>query len=359
MKTPMKSRSRSTYLNLPVSVLAAVFFILLTHTPSEGQQVHPGGTPGDGLGSADSNIPVAKVNGVTIFQSDLSCAVEASLVRKLSSRRGSRGKEQTGSKSDLVDNKKTLNRLVEIELLYQESLKHRFHGLAEESEERYKAEVKRLGGEDQLASALQCNNMSPEQFRKSIFRNLSIKRLLDKAVYSKIKVKDDEIREYYESNKSRFRKPESIRISQILVKAPTEPGEEKWRHAEARALTIYQDASRGADFVRLARRHSDDPATASAGGDMGTIQKDGKKGIFDTTIFNMTPGSVTKPIRSRQGFHIVKVTSTTPSSPKSLEEVRQHITTRLRRGRSREMIASLIDDLRSKAEIEIIDTSTR
>ena len=307
--------------------------------------------------AADSGEPVARVNGVPIYQSDLSCAVEASLAMKLSSQHGS--DDGPGYETDQLTSSKTLNRLIAIELLYQESLKHRFHGIIEESEKRYQVEVKRLGGEDKLASALQCNNMSPEQFRKSIFRNLSIKRLLNEVVYSRIQIPEEKIREYYDLNRDRFRKPESVRISQILIRAPSEPDEEKWRQAENRAHTIYQDASTGTDFVRLARRHSEDPESANAGGDMGLIQKGNLQGAFDTIIFSMKAGSVTKPLRSHRGFHIIKIISSNPSSPKTFEEVRQHITTLLRREQARKMISELLSELKARGKIEILKSRSQ
>ena len=338
---PTQSKSRSSQHCLPARYVAVVTTIILTFlTAATGW-------------SADSGEPVARVNGVAIYQSDLSCAIEASLARKLLS--GHRDIKDPGSDSDQVDNEKTLNRLVDIELLYQESLKHRFHGLIEESEERYQLEVKRLGGEEKLISTLLCNDMSPEEFHKAIFRNLSIKRLLEEVVYSRIQVTQDEIREYYELNKDRFRKPESVRIRQILIKVSSKAGVEKWHQAQDRAHTIYRDASKGADFVRLARRHSEDPVSASVGGDMGIIQKGNKQSVIYTMIFNLKAGAVTKPIRSHQGFHIIKIVSTTPSTTKTFEEVKPYVTTLIRRERAREMISLLISDLKNKAEIEILN----
>jgi len=306
--------------------------------------------------SVESAVPVAQVNGVKIYQSDLSYAIEASLARNLYTRR--RDNQDAGSSNGQVDNEKTLRRLIDIELLYQESLKHRFLGLTEESERQYQLEVKRIGGEEKLISTLLCNNMSPEQFHKAIFRNLSIKRLLDKAIYSKIQVTEGEIKEYYELHKDSFRKPESVRIRQILIKVPSKQDVEKWHQAQDRARMIFREASTGTDFVRLARRHSDDPESASAGGDMGFIQKGNLQGVFDTIIFNQKAGTVTKPIRSHRGFHIIKIVSTTPSTPKTFEEMKHHITTRIRQERARDMISRLVSKLKAKAEIKIIKGST-
>jgi len=139
-----------------------------------------------------------------------------------------------------------------------------------------------------------------------------------------------------------------------MIKAPSEPGDDKWRQARERAFTIYKDASTGVDFVRLVRRHSEDPASASAGGDMVTIHMGNQQGVVDTMIFSLKAGTVTKPIRSHQGFHIIQVVSTAPSTTKTFEEVKQRVTTMMRRKRAREMTSQLIADLRRKAEIKII-----
>jgi len=341
-EVPMKNKIRPPLHLRSAKYLAVFTIIILTILAADT------GWP------ADSGEPVAQVNGITIYQSDLSCVIEVSLARKLSSQHAET--EGPGSDSNQVDSEKALNRLVDIELLYQESLKHRFYGLIAEAEARYQLEVKRFGSEERLVSTLQCNDMSPEQFRKAIFRSFSIKRLLEEIVYSKIQVTEAENREYYELNKDKFRKPESVRIRQILIKTLSKPGTAKWRHAEDRAHSIYRDASSGVDFIRLARKHSDDSASANVGGDMGTIQKGNHQSIFNTVIFSLKAGSVTKPIHTHQGFHIIKIVSTTPATTKTFAEVKQYITTRIRRKRAREMVSQLINDLKVKAEIKIIKT---
>lgn len=321
----------------PIRVLAAVF--LISFISATGSWAGP-------------DDPIARVNGVTLYQSDLSRAVEATMARKLSSLSSEASNSKFHELS--IDKVKALDRLVDIELLYQESLKHRFRGLVEESGERYQDIVRDLGGENKLASALQCNDISAEQFQKSIFRNLSIKRLLNAEVYSKIEVSEEEARAYYERKQDRFREPGSVRVSQILIKAPSNRDDKEWHLAQDRALKIYRDAATGADFVSLARRHSEDPISANAGGDLGSVQNANGPAIFDTVIFSMKEGTVTKPIPSHQGFHIFKVNAISPPKIKQFEEVQDSITTSIRRKRAREMIARFLSDLRGKAEIEIL-----
>ena len=313
----------------------------------------------DAAWSAGSGEPVARVNGITIYESELSYAVEASRARRLFSRGKDMEIPESTTHQETVE--KELNRLIDLELIYQESLKHRFHGLVEESQERYQHEVKRLGGESRLISTLRCNDMSPDDFRKAIFRRLSIKRFLNKEVYSKIQVTENEISSYYELHRDRFRKPASVRLRQILIKAPSNQAEEQWHFTEEKAYRIFQEVSAGDNFGRIARRHSEDPESASTGGDMGPLQKDDLQAVFGSFfgsfISELKEGAVTGPIRSRHGFHIVQVVSTTPASFRSLEEVHQSIASIVRREKSRVMISRLINDLRSQAEIEIIKGS--
>jgi parvulin-like peptidyl-prolyl isomerase len=288
----------------------------------------------------NEEIPVALVNGMPILPSDLSCAVEA---WKFSTRHGTAG-----------NNTGTLNQLIVIELLYQESLKHRFHGLARDAEEVYRHEVKRAGGEEKLRSTLQCNNISLQQFRQYIFRNLAINRLLDEMVYSRISVTDDEIDDYYETNKNNFKTPESVRLRQIFIKAPRNTDEKTLSEIENRARSIFEKASDGSDFVMLARKYTDDPTGASIGGEMGVIYRGNLHQTFESIIFNRGDGSVTEPVRSHSGYHIFQVVATFPSTHKSLEEVRSRIISEIKRSKARTMITQYVSSLKEKADIRIL-----
>lgn len=291
--------------------------------------------------SDNEEKPIALVNGMPILPSDLNCALEA---WKFSARHNT-----------AADSTGMLNQLIVIELLYQESLKHRFHGLAGDAEEVYRREVKRAGSEEKLRSTLQCNNISLRQFRQYIFRNLAINRLLDKMVYSRISTSDAEIDEYYEANKHKFKTPESVRLRQIFIKTPPKTDERTLLDARNRARKIFEKVIDGGDFVMLARKYSDDPAGADMGGEMGVIYRGNLNHSFESLIFSHSEGSVTKPVRSRSGYHIFQVVATFPSAPKPLEEVRSRIITEIRRSKARLMISQYVSSLKEKSDIRILE----
>jgi peptidyl-prolyl cis-trans isomerase D len=75
---------------------------------------------------------------------------------------------------------------------------------------------------------------------------------------------------------------------------------------------------------------------------------------MESIIFSLPDGGISKPVRSRYGFHIFQVVSATPPTVKTLNDVRDECMTKLRRSKSQEMILDLLDDLRNTATIEIL-----
>jgi parvulin-like peptidyl-prolyl isomerase len=323
---------------LPLTLLVLFMALYLLSSPAPVLASTKGG----------SSVVVASVNGAPIFSKDLNCAVEVSLARTLISQ--SRRSEKKITQESVTS--ETLSRLINIELLYQESLKNRFEGLVKLVEDNYQKELTRLGGEKQLKVALKCNGMTPDQFKQNIFRNLSISRYLNKMVYSRIEFTDLEIAKFYRENISLFARPPSARVSQLFVRIPR-PTKKAEEEAMRKAMQIHAQAEKGSDFSVLVRKYSDDAAGVASGGDMGVIFKGNLRHGFDTVVFSLQPGKVSKPLRSSSGIHIFKVYDMTSSRIPPLDEIRNAVTSRLRKQKAEEGVKELVEQLRSKAEIVI------
>lgn len=300
--------------------------------------------------SQPSSQAVAKVNGMPIYRSDISCAVEASLVRLGPERRAS----LQGGKIPVPDNDRMLRRLIDIELLYQEGLKQSSPGLDEEVERRFRKELARIGGKERLADALSCIDMNIQDLKKSIFRDLVINRYLNKVIYSKIHVSSEEIKSYYNANLKMYPLSRAAHVNQIFIRVKVWKNKSEVRSALAKARVIQNEASKGTDFSSLARKYSQDPAAGSTAGDMGLVQERNLHTPIARVIFSLPEGGVSPPIETRGGFRIFKVVSYRPSSFRSLNDVRDDIVAKLRREKAGEMISKLVNVLRSKARIEIL-----
>ena len=136
-------------------------------------------------------------------------------------------------------------------------------------------------------------------------------------------VKDDEVREDYEKIKDNWRsdKPR-VRASHIFV--PDEPG------AKAKAKQLHKLATApGADFAAVAREHSVGPS-AFKGGDIGIFTHDRMAVEFADAAFKLKPGKISKPVKTKFGWHVIKVTGKWPPGLLPLDALRDQIANRLR-----------------------------
>jgi peptidyl-prolyl cis-trans isomerase D len=123
----------------------------------------------------------------------------------------------------------------------------------------------------------------------------------------KIEVTKEEIERYYEQNKSLFLVPEERRASHILLRLAEDASPDIIEQTEKKAEDIFKKAQAGEDFAELAKKYSEDEATAKEGGDLGFFQQGRMVPEFDSTVFSMSLGEISEPVKSQFGFHIIKL----------------------------------------------------
>ena len=122
---------------------------------------------------------------------------------------------------------------------------------------------------------------------------------------SSVEVSDGEIRAYYEGHKEDFYEEAKRRFVYVMFdKTPTAADSASVR-AEAERLA--QEARSGADFAELAKENSDDPGSAPKGGDLGYFGRGRMVPAFEEAAFALKVGQISDPVRSRFGWHIIKL----------------------------------------------------
>lgn len=142
------------------------------------------------------------------------------------------------------------------------------------------------------------------------------------------------------------------RYDQMLKTYQSEP-EIRARHIlvaeEAAAKEIIQQLDGGADFLELAKTKSIDAAAAEQGGDLGYFVAEQMVPEFAEAAFALKVGEYTKqPVKTRFGWHIIKVEDQRGKPPPTLEEARDQLQSEL----SQELVGTLLAELRGKAEIQ-------
>ncbi|MER2553052.1 MAG: SurA N-terminal domain-containing protein [Thauera sp.] len=151
------------------------------------------------------------------------------------------------------------------------------------------------------------------------------------AVEKRIEVGDDAVRAFYDANPQRFGLAEERQARHILLALPAgaPQAEVDKVMAEAREIAdrLRADPSR---FAELAKEKSQDPGSASRGGDLGFFARGAMVGAFEDAVFTLDKGRIGEPVRSEFGVHIVEVTDLKPSSIKPFEAVREEVVAELR-----------------------------
>jgi len=174
-----------------------------------------------------------------------------------------------------------------------------------------------------------------EEFKKMTLLSM----LIRKEIEEKAIVSDEEVKKYYDDNKEEFR-TDLVRASHILV------------DTEEDAREILKRINNGEDFADLARSFSKDSGSASKGGDLGFFGRGKMIPEFEEVAFSLKPGEVSKPLKSRFGYHIIKVTERKKGVQLAFDEVRDKIRERLTSERQSELFESLIKRLMEKSKIE-------
>lgn len=137
---------------------------------------------------------------------------------------------------------------------------------------------------------------------------------------------DEQLRDYYEQNKSRFRAAARAHIAHILIAVPQTADEQARAEAHSQAQEIAALAqAQPDDFAALAKEHSQDSGSASQGGDLGWLNQGTLPAELDEAIFALDRGAVSAVIEGADGYHIFKIIDNKPEQVQDFTEVRAKI----------------------------------
>lgn len=208
----------------------------------------------------------------------------------------------------------TLETMISEELVKQESDKANIQVTDADLEKELDQIKKSFSSDEQFAQALATYNMTLESLKADMHVQVQLRKLLE----PQVKITDEEIKTYYDTNLESLKTPEQVRASHILVATKEE--------AEA----VLANLQGGADFAALAKEKSTDTASKEAGGDLDFFPKGLMEEPFETAAFALKTGELSSVVETSHGFHIIKATdhkdAATPTLDEKKEEIRQTLT---------------------------------
>lgn len=175
--------------------------------------------------------------------------------------------------------------------------------------------------------------------------HLAYAELRQDQLASQIAVTDDDIKAAYEKNKASYVQSEKRQARHILI----EPGKDD-AAAQKQAQDLADQAKAGKDFAELAKKYSADKGSAEKGGDLGWSEKGYFDPAFEEALFSMKAGEVRGPVKSKFGYHIIKLEGIEPGHTRTLDEARAEIESQVRREKAGERFGDVEENLQQKLE---------
>ncbi|HSM87518.1 MAG TPA: peptidylprolyl isomerase [Candidatus Limnocylindrales bacterium] len=218
--------------------------------------------------------------------------------------------------------------------------------------------------------------VSFEDYKEQIRIGVVSQQVIGQEVGSKIHITNEEVQQFYNEHKKDLEGPEEVSLSEIMISTqPRKPETEgkdagkdadgqpkesqplpedpaKVAEAEAKAKMVIAELKNGAKFDELAKKVSDG-STAAQGGPLGTFKKGELAKEFEDKTFSLKPGEFTDPIRTKQGFLILKVNAHRSAGVPPLSEVEDRMKEAIYSQKLEPAARAYLNKLRDQAYIDI------
>ncbi len=310
------------------------------------------------LGSCKNSAPAnvaAQVNNRNITYSDIDKQLE---LQGAGSQEKPTGDELTIRRLEL------LRTIVDQEIMLQRAEKLSL--MATDADVQSKLnELKAPYTEQEFNRQLEMRKMTLDDLKQQIRRDLSVQKLFNKEIASRISITDQEIAEHYNANKSSFNLPEpQMRLAQILVTPTADATIRNLKNdnatteeaARTKIQTLEARLRQGEDFNMLAQNFSEDSNSAPNGGDLGWIPESALEKadpMLRRLVTSLQPGQTSNIIKTPGGFQIIKLITREPAGQRQLADpkVQQNVRETLMNRKDQLLRAAYYEVARNESKV--------
>ncbi len=319
---------------------------------------------------------IIKINDSKITQAQFDSKMDQAIGNSMFARMGV---DLNNGKNTFLLNlikERVVNELIVKTLLDEEIKKRGIKISNKDTEDAIKDIIDKVGSKEQLDNILKQNGITSAQFKKEIAEQVKIKKLAEQLGDSS--VSDADAKKYYDQHIERFKYPEQIKASHILIAANRKDLEElvkaenegisesdlkakvdakikeKKEKAEKILAQLKKDPSQ---FAKIAKEKSEDPGSAINGGDLGFFPKGKMVPEFEKAAFAIKPNTLSEVIQTQYGYHIIYVTDRKAAGQEPFDKVQNDIKEYLQNQKQVEMVDNLVESLKKNAKIEFVDPS--
>jgi parvulin-like peptidyl-prolyl isomerase len=241
--------------------------------------------------------------------------------------------------------KLAINHLIDACLLMQESQKYDLQIEEQEVDNYFMGIQEQYSTYDEFLKMMREYSLTTERLIEHIRNNLRIKEFIRTNFLEKIKIDKAQIREYYQKHRDTFKIPEEVKLCHILISNEDPLAFQKINEISNQLFQKH-------DFCELARNYSDCPS-AERGGDLGYIPRGRIVKEIEDVAFSLPIGEATGPIRTRFGYHFIKLMDRRGPRIPEFEEIKDALKRQIKKVMAELELLKFVRDLRSKAQITI------
>jgi len=319
---------------------------------------------------------IIKVNDKNITQSQFDKEMDKALSNSIFAQMGVDVKNDKNNSLYLMMKDKVVNELIVKSLVNGEIEKRNIKVTKDDVNAELKTIIDKVGSKEKFDQILKQNGISSDQFMKDLTEEVKMKKLV--GMLSSAKVSDAEVKKFYDQNISKFKNPDKVRASHILIAANPEELTEKLASDPANkgmskdaikakvdaeiaaklkiAQSVLADVKKDpASFSKIAKAKSEDKASAEKGGDLGFFAKTEMVEPFSKVAFSQKPNTISEIVKTPYGFHIILVTDRKQAGQEPFAKVKGEISMYLENQNQVKVLDNLIESLKKQAKIEYVN----
>lgn len=271
---------------------------------------------------------------------------------------------------------RVINELIVKELVRQEMEKRNITVSNDETKKECQKMIDKIGSKEKFNDILNQNGISNSQFEEDLAQEIKMKKLVN--IIHPVNVTDAQAKAFYDKNVSKFKYPDKVRASHILIAAnPVEMKEhlkskntsmteeeinikvqEEMLQRYQKAVSIEKQIKNTPEkFEAIARDESDDTVTAKNGGDIGFFaQKDMVKPFADVA-FKQKPNTISEVVQTPYGFHIIKVTDRKAAGQEPFLKVKEQLKQYIAAQEQVKALEQYLNGLKARAVVQYVNDS--
>lgn len=325
-----------------------------------------------------SHDAIVTVNGDSITKAQYEKAFDSVASNSMFAQMGIDLKKDQNSFLHLMIKERVINELIVKKLLDQEISKRHIKVSKEDMDKQLKVIIDKVGSKEKFNELLKQNGVTSAQFKKDLTDEVKIQKLVD--TLSVVSVSDKDAMKFYKENADKFKNPDKVRASHILVSAnqeelkakiaATEEGkkmtdaqlnaevQKQMNEQKAKAQKLLAEVKKDPkSFAKVAKENSDDTQSGQQGGDLGFFGKEEMVEPFSKAAFSMKPNTISEVIQTPYGYHIILVTDRQKAGTEPFDKVKGDIKEYLTNQEKVKVLQQFVDTLKSNAKIEYKDPS--